>query len=220
MRSQWAVYLVAALASQGCGPLYHVARTSVVEPGQYPRRLDDHIDKCHNEQAAEEAWWKFQEEDPALVYSHDFYLGFIKGYSEYLYAGGTGAPPPLPPRWYWRSENESPEGRQAILDWFAGYRKGAALARHSGYRELVTVPVSSPPPGLSAPMVQAPRAGPSIDPTTQTLPQPKPILPAPREIPPEPQPKPILPAPPGIPPEPQPKPTLPAPREIPPEPKN
>src|SRR5207253_2309767 len=65
---------------------------------------------------------------------------------DYLYAGGSGEPPPLPPRYYWKTRYETAEGHQAIADWFAGYRLGAAMAQESGYREWVTIPSSLPHP--------------------------------------------------------------------------
>src|SRR5262249_39466700 len=91
-------------------------------------------------------------------YSPDFQQGFLCGFADYLYAGGTGNPPPLPPRGYWKSEYETPEGRQAVQDWFEGFRTGAARARASGYRELVTVPISAlpPPPPLPPPPLLPP----------------------------------------------------------------
>src|SRR5256885_13183468 len=40
-------------------------------------------------------------------------------------------PPPLPPRSYWKTQYESPEGREAVRDWFAGFRFGVAADRKS-----------------------------------------------------------------------------------------
>src|SRR4051794_6375405 len=153
MRIKQALYLgLFCLVCQGCSPLAHVARTVFIEPTEYSRRLDNAVDKCRNEDLAEEAWEKFAEADPGKEFSPDFSLGFKEGYTDYLYAGGTGNPPPVPPRYYWRPEFETPEGHQAIDDWFAGFRRGAALARASGYRELVTLP-SPVPPGPPHPLV-------------------------------------------------------------------
>ncbi len=59
---------------------------------------------------------------------------------DYLYAGGSGEPPLLPPKKYQSFRYENPQGAQAIRDWFAGFRRGAAAAAASGYRNYVVVP--------------------------------------------------------------------------------
>ena len=53
-----------------------------------------------------------------------------------------GEPPALPPRDYWNEHHAYPEGRQAIQDWFAGFRHGAAVARASGCRQYAVIPSS------------------------------------------------------------------------------
>jgi hypothetical protein len=156
----------------------------IVEPAEYSRRITDAADACADKKLAEIAWDKLQAHEPGCDYSHDFRLGFLDGYADYLYAGGTGNSPPVPPRWYWRAENETFEGHAAIKDWFEGFRRGAAEARASGYRELVTLPFSSPPPSTlphsHTPASILPPEGSS--PTT--LPAPA-TLPSPAESPPK-----------------------------------
>ena len=83
-------------------------------------------------------------------------------------------PPPLPPRYYWRPEYETPPGHQAIEDWSAGFRAGAGVARASGLRELVTVPASTALPSRT-PMQQpvAPAASKQAHEKEETLPAPR-----------------------------------------------
>jgi hypothetical protein len=151
------------VASQGCSPLWHATRTTIVEPVHYPQRIDDLKELARNKKLAEKAWAEF-EETHEEDFSEHYALGFKAGYADYLYAGGSGEPPPLPPRTYWRVEFETPEGQEAIHEWFTGFSSGAAVAAQSGYRELVTVPTSV------APVISAEEEDP---PAEEVLPPPK-----------------------------------------------
>ncbi len=62
---------------------------------------------------------------------------------EYLYSGKE-EPPAVAPAHYRRFSYQTPQGYQAIEDWFAGYRYGVAAAIETGYRRLITAPVSAP----------------------------------------------------------------------------
>src|ERR1700737_2929218 len=104
MRVKMALYIGGfCIACQGCAPLGNAARTTLIEPLIYPRCLNDLLDCHRNREQAEAAWGSFDIKHPTTVYSSDFARGFKVGYSDYLYAGGTGAPPPVPPRCYWNS---------------------------------------------------------------------------------------------------------------------
>jgi hypothetical protein len=120
-------------------PLANTARTLICEPVEYPRRLEACVDEKRQAELADAAWAAFQGAHPDAQYSCDYGQGFKDGFADYLFAGGTGNPPPLPPRWYWRAENKTPAGRLGEQDWFQGFRFGASAARHSGYREIETV---------------------------------------------------------------------------------
>jgi hypothetical protein len=74
--------------------------------------------------------------------SKDYHDGFIDGFATYLYSGGNGEPPALAPKHYRKLGYQTPEGYQAMQDWFAGYRNGASVARDKGLREFVTGPSS------------------------------------------------------------------------------
>jgi hypothetical protein len=145
MRVTLAVSLGAfCLACSACAPIYRAVRTSVVQPLIYSRYRNEAVDCIHNYLLAREALDEYEGTHGGEV-SKDFACGFKEGYATYLYEGGPYEPPPLPPRCYWNSCYENPEGHQAVLDWFAGWREGAAMAKQSGYREMVLVPTSSPP---------------------------------------------------------------------------
>jgi hypothetical protein len=121
---------------------YTGARTLVYEPLRYCAPKDFIFATIRNRIVAENSWRQVEKTSPPGQFSHDYADGFKCGYSDYLCYGGSGEPPPLPPRRYWRKYHQTPEGHQAILEWFAGFRHGASLAQESGQRELVTVPTS------------------------------------------------------------------------------
>jgi hypothetical protein len=168
----------------GCTPLANTVKDSIVEPVDYCVHRNEYVEKRRNDQLAETAWYEFESNShpaysesgallimagPALEkdspdcrasFTLDFGLGFKAGFSTYLFEGGSGNPPPVPPRCSWRAEMETPQGRRAIQDWFNGYRTGAAVARQSGYRELVTLPANTALPRRLTPAAASPAPGP------------------------------------------------------------
>ena len=80
-------------------------------------------------------------------------------------AGGSGEPPPAPPRESCNIMLRSPNGQAEVADWYAGYRVGADVAHDGGYRERVTlqssVPLGPPDIALSVPLEVAPLVTPS-----------------------------------------------------------
>jgi hypothetical protein len=165
--------------SIGCGPLAHAIQIVVVEPIHYCQTADDFLENRRNYKLAEEAWQVFAQANPGHPSSPDYVRGFEDGFADFLYAGGTGEPPPLPPRQYWRITFETPQGHQAIEDWFAGFRFGAAVARESGYREGVTIPSSLPSSNAADLYLPSTLTERSALPSDEVLPPPKEI-PAPR----------------------------------------
>ncbi len=145
---------------------------------------EDHAEHRRNADLATQAWAEYQAGHAATALSDAFADGFQAGFADYLYAGGTGEPPALPPRHYWKVGYESAAGHQAMEDWFAGFRAGANVARDSGYRrwtvlptsancpaaETVTVPPALLPAPVSPPVLQEP------------LPSPQPMLTPPPEV--------------------------------------
>ena len=88
--------------------------------------------------------------------------GFRCGFAEYLMFGGDAQPPLVPPREYWNVDFETPAGKQAIDEWFQGYRHGAAECQARGNRELTTVPTSLTTPSAWGPIGEMPAVGEGI----------------------------------------------------------
>jgi hypothetical protein len=174
MTKQFAVVIVGVcLAVQGCGPITYATRTLVIEPVHYCLTADNLLETHRNYQLAESSWKAIVHAEPGVSYSADYAAGFKDGFADYLYAGGTGEPPPLPPRHYWKFRYETPQGHQAIEDWFAGFRHGAAVAQQSGYREWVLLPAAVPPRTLSEPAAEVLPELPAMPPSETVLPPPR-----------------------------------------------
>jgi hypothetical protein len=112
------------------------------EPAAYSWKHDRKRSVEVYQEWAERAWLEIVGECPELVGNLDYALGFRDGFVDYVYAGGNGEPPPVPPRQYWNVMLRSPEGKQLADLWFAGYRHGAQIARDGGYRDLGTIRTS------------------------------------------------------------------------------
>jgi hypothetical protein len=145
MRSTYACLLLGVISLSGCTVYDKIAHNLFIDPAHYDRYTDLFGEKIRHKCLADEAWNEIVARD-GDVYSRHYYRGFMEGFTDYLMEGGSGEPPPLPPRSYWRLYYQTPEGHQAIQDWFAGFRHGADVARASGVRDLVIVPVSAVPP--------------------------------------------------------------------------
>ena len=126
----------------GCSPISNLTHTMLIEPLQFCDFREEHRTHARHERLAESAWEEFPCYQNGECISPHFARGFKDGFADYLDAGGTGEPPPIPPRSYWRDTSES-GGHQAIRDWFAGFRQGAAVARESGYRQFATISLST-----------------------------------------------------------------------------
>jgi hypothetical protein len=162
IRTNLVVGLVALCVSvSGCSLVGNGVRTLVIEPLQYPD-LDDCQSCSRNHARAVAALSAYQCQN-AGCYSDDFVWGFKRGYADYLDNGGTGQPPPLPPRHYWKLKYQTPEGYHAIQEWFSGFQQGVEVAKASGYRELRVVPVTSPPYSavIKSEVVALPHDGPA-----------------------------------------------------------
>jgi hypothetical protein len=178
MRMRFALGILGpCFISLGCYPVALATRTCVIEPIQYCKTADDIQERRRDYAFAEETWQMFAQAHPDHPASLDYESGFKDGFADYLYAGGTGEPPPVPPRQYWRVTYETPQGHQAIQDWFDGFRHGATVARDSGYREGVTIPSSLLSP--NAPHLFLP----STHPESIAMPSNENVLPPPKEIP-------------------------------------
>jgi hypothetical protein len=137
------------LLGSGCRLAQNAWWTTVSEPIHYPRNVDQKLSKKRFQAMAESALdearstMRAELDDYAIEpFTVDHELGFVDGYVDYLEAGGTGDPPPLPPRRYWKGKYQNPYGYERMQEWFRGYEHGALAARDSNYRMFVTVPLS------------------------------------------------------------------------------
>jgi hypothetical protein len=141
------------------------------------------------ERAADDAWKRVHADDAHGQTSAAFADGFRQGYVGYVDGDGDGEPPTAPPRYYRSTLLRTTAGQQAILDWFAGYRMGADVARQEGLRELVVVPLGHGPritdEGYRANMLPLRTDAPVTPTTPATLPPPRKLTAAPT-IPPAP----------------------------------
>ncbi|HMO36355.1 MAG TPA: hypothetical protein PKA06_09950, partial [Gemmatales bacterium] len=139
-----AAFLLGSLLQTGCGLGKQLSTNLIFDPLKWDRYSDGIARHIRDKNLAEEAWDEICSRD-GDVYSRHYRRGFFDGFQDYLDSGGTGDPPTLPPRSYWRIYYQTPEGYEAIQDWFEGWRHGASVARASGIRDYITVPVSSIP---------------------------------------------------------------------------
>lgn len=117
-------------------------QTLIREPKQFSWRKD----RCES-RTLYASWaagaWAEQRSNGVPCQSSDYVLGFQDGFVEYCYAGGSGEPPPIPPRPYWNSLNRVAPLNKSAYEWFDGYRLGARVARDGGYRAQAVVPASA-----------------------------------------------------------------------------
>jgi hypothetical protein len=121
--------------------------------------IEDHLERARYRQWATAAWGKIAPTAPAVPSSGDYADGFQEGFVDYLDAGGTGEPPPLPPRRYQALRYQTAQGYEAIDAWFAGYRHGVAVARQGPYRDWITGPSSLRVPSATISQITAEASG-------------------------------------------------------------
>lgn len=140
-----AVLLLCPFAS-GCG-LFSIGARNLYNEAKLVR--DSRFEEIRYACLAHQAWERVKASCPPQTYSADYAAGFHAGFADYLYAGGCGEPPGIPPKRYRHFHAESPQGAKALQDWYAGFRHGAAVAKESGLRQFVLVPL--PPPVVPQP---------------------------------------------------------------------
>jgi hypothetical protein len=123
----------------GCRLVYYTADNLCRTVEHCHQAVCEHL---RDRRWAANAWNDFCRCNPDAALSGDFAAGFEAGFADFLFAGGTGEPPPLPPERYRKLRYQTPEGYRAKEDWFAGFRAGAAAAHDGGYRQWITGPSS------------------------------------------------------------------------------
>ncbi|MFO0969271.1 MAG: hypothetical protein U0793_27255 [Gemmataceae bacterium] len=146
MRTAFAIPVIGfCLACCGCALVEDTSRNFVVGMCRSTEEMREH---CRNKRWAEETWRQVAARG---AYSSDYAHGFKAGFADYLFGGGDGEPPVMAPPRYRTMGYQSAAGRQAIEDWFAGFRHGAAEAQASGRRQWIVGPSSLDPRGGPAP---------------------------------------------------------------------
>jgi hypothetical protein len=159
-KTGFAAIVVLSVVCAGCSLFRNAKQTLCEEPRIYSRQKDDRFSREQYREWAAMAWQGELQTNADACRSPEYQCGFEEGFFDYVYAGGTGEPPPVPPRRMWNLDYRTPEGHQAVDAWFAGFRRGACVARTAGYRECVTVrsslliaqrPAAMPPATESVP---------------------------------------------------------------------
>jgi hypothetical protein len=179
MPARWTVLLYSLCVVSGCSLLadtHHVAylakRTTELEPSFFSYFHNEHATRLRNRAAANEAWRQVAADSP-VGYSSHYAKGFVCGFADYLHRGGTGEPPLVPPRSYWGLNYQNVAGKQAIEDWYQGFRHGSDECRMQGLRDLAVVPSSLATSATASPydhVMEAETAPEEIDFTEQLPP--------------------------------------------------
>jgi hypothetical protein len=140
----YGLMLLWCIGSVGCCRLLNLAyRTTSYEPSLYCPGRDETYSLDLYSHWADDAWSQEAGACSESVASPDYSCGFHAGFVDYCYAGGTGEPPPVPPRIYWNANWRLSDGKACVRAWFEGYRHGARVARDGGYRESAVVQSST-----------------------------------------------------------------------------
>ncbi|QDV77615.1 hypothetical protein [Botrimarina mediterranea] len=134
--------VVGCLGTSGCSVWSYAWRVNVSERKLFCLEEDNEVSLATYRTWADQAWAEAGACCPEDCLAADYAWGFREGFAEYVYAGGNGEPPAMPPRPYWQADLRSREGAAAASSWFAGYRHGARVARDGGYRAATTLKLS------------------------------------------------------------------------------
>lgn len=130
--------LLLAIPLAGCTVFQNVRRTLVSEPSEFNWQRDAQRSRQLYLRWADEAW-RTSGSAEASCDNPSYRAGYREGFADYVFGGGNGEPPAVPPRQFWNVDLRNELGQREADLWFAGYRHGAATARERGYRELVVV---------------------------------------------------------------------------------
>jgi hypothetical protein len=141
-RFQSGIIVACSMLLSGCTVCQNAMRTMYHEPKAFSWKDDRPRSVELYRNMADQAWREELGHCPELLGEVDYAIGFRDGFVDFVYAGGNGEPPPIPPRQFWNAILRTPDGKRRADQWFAGYRHGARVARHGGYRELGIVHTS------------------------------------------------------------------------------
>jgi hypothetical protein len=135
---RWTIAVLCVLLT-GCTVCENARRTLIIEPSAFYWKTNKQRSLAVYSAWADAAWSEESQGCLELIGRAEYGIGFRDGFVDYVYAGGTGEPPPIPPRHLWNVDFRSEEGHQRAEDWFAGYRHGVQVARDGGYRSIATL---------------------------------------------------------------------------------
>ncbi len=138
MTRQLLITLLFAVPLAGCTVFQNASRTLVGEPGEFHWKRDQVRSRQLYLRWADEAWRSSGRAEAACEVPA-YRAGYRAGFADFVFGGGNGEPPAVPPREFWNAEERNEAGQRLADLWFAGYRHGVATARAGGYRELVVV---------------------------------------------------------------------------------
>src|SRR3954454_4937960 len=135
----WAIalFVTAPLFGSGCSFAQNIRRNMVFSPLYAYTNVASHH---RNMQLGREAWRQMVAAYPDRDFSCDYRRGFVDGYAGYLDYGGGREPPSIPPPSHRLFRCRPPEVLAAMEDSKVGFRHGAATAKASGLRKLITIP--------------------------------------------------------------------------------
>ncbi len=142
MRNKIIYFACFASFSSGCGVIDTAARTMLIEPLHFHTEKEAHATDKRHRLWAKAAWRDVLACSQLVYFSDDFVSGFESGYIAQLKSNMRIGPPPIPPRKYWKDRYRTGHGRQAVSDWFDGFRLGAEVARQKGLHGGEQVPSS------------------------------------------------------------------------------
>ena len=168
--------LLVCVSLPGCSVCQNARRTLLDEPATFSWKTDRRQSVKVYRSWADQAWRQqcsagCGQSASGGYQSRAYVAGFKDGFVDFVFAGGSGEPPPLPPRRYWNVGARNPRGHAGAADWFAGFRHGAQVARDEGYRDRAIVPASMFVLGpLEESHSDLPSFGQPFAPTAQPLP--------------------------------------------------
>lgn len=175
-------WLASCLLSCGCGLVGNATRVLVCEPTAFNHWLEERRAEKRNAQLAEQHWHEVVCARMGEPTTDDYSHGFREGFVDFLRRGVPDYVPDLPPREYWKTAYQSPEGYQAIQEWYSGFKHGASVARDKGYRQWMAVPygpatsAAATPVAAAGPLLPGPMVGAPDGPPYSTTPAVRPTL--------------------------------------------
>lgn len=131
-----------ALANDTSRVFYLAKRTTHIEPRFYRYMKSDRKEQREARRLGEQAWSEYIGQNPELTPTRDFEAGFVEGFADYLYRGGSGEPPAIPPRGYWNLRFLNQFGKRLANEWYSGFRAGAQDCKARGLRDYWVIPTT------------------------------------------------------------------------------